>query len=518
MTDPATAEHTITQLLHELDRRRKTRFRLNATRPINRLPVELLAFIFSQVQNCEPWSLFPPATMEEMKGFHSWLKLTRVCIHWRRTAISEPSLWARVYLPSDMKNQKGFLEMLLERARSFPLNLHRLLRSDDFAFWTLDKTLEEYQAFATRYSTQLRSLRLTSAGVSSTSSQLWKIFDYTFPQIQEIHLDIRSDDYDPVSNSLHRILSNEGNSIRRLSLTYVPWPAGASHLPHLTHLALRWQQPESCASYSTFLDTLQGCPRLQFLALHDAGPLATNADAVAGRVVRLPCLRRIEISWANTPAIWSPRVLLGHLDFAEDAEILLYAQYMFHNDYLAEVLSHLPPKRYLDRVSKLQLRKSGDTAILFRGESMCIDSTVRHDVYIRGFVPYLANVSTLIFDQAITVDQTNISMLLSPSHFSTIRFLHPTNFIPLVQALTDPNGYIAQSPPTEIYLPATSVEEMSKRYPLYRSKLQRYRDKDVSIVNREHLKQPALKLIFHQAEAALKPPFEGPLRRIVRGK
>jgi hypothetical protein len=85
----------------------------NALVPLHRLPLELLQYIFQcTVYQGRP-SLFGSSHV-----LQDALKLSSVCVHWRKCATAEPSLW------SVMMNPAGnLLPIILARSREIPLHI-----------------------------------------------------------------------------------------------------------------------------------------------------------------------------------------------------------------------------------------------------------------------------------------------------------------------------------------------------------------------------------------------------------
>ena len=439
-----------------------------------------------------------------------------------------------------MRNWKGTENLLLERAQSFPISLYQHLRPHDL--WAIlfhDSSKNLLSAAMRRCAGQVRSMYLTcSSGTVLRASHYCKNFEHNFLRIEDLHLDLLFDDHAPVSTALQRMLRGARCSIHRLSLSNVLWPLGPTGLlPHLTHLSLKYpkhQESEADPTFGEFLDMLQNSPQLQFLSLHDARPTPVDFHTTGSRVVHLPRLRRIEISWTDSPRHRMSRLLLGHLSIKKSTEILLYALWQqdsnnVHSsyserypDFLVGAIAHLPSKPYLECVSTLQLRRSDNPAILLRGRSMCIESrSYAPDVrqIILGFSPRMPNASTLVFDQPILEHPNDISIFYAPCHFKTIQFLRQVDFLPLCKALLDPQKQVVfPTPPSEVCVDVNTALDACTRYapntPIISSK-KRTNDPDPEYgvgtpFSRDHLGKPPF--ILRICKALPKPPFEVPLR------
>jgi hypothetical protein len=78
--------------------------RRNSLSPVNRLPIELLALVFSMVQ--AHWREFS----------NSWMVVTRVCQQWRTVALNSPSLWKCIKFGSPRLAKE-----MITRAKGLPL-------------------------------------------------------------------------------------------------------------------------------------------------------------------------------------------------------------------------------------------------------------------------------------------------------------------------------------------------------------------------------------------------------------
>ncbi|KAJ7046910.1 hypothetical protein C8F04DRAFT_1227078, partial [Mycena alexandri] len=102
------------KVLDQLERSKKAAYRqLNAIRdPVARLPLEISSEIFLQ---CLSFSPKPPADPHAAPMF-----LLNICNAWTNIALSNPALWAAVYIrcPCD-----ELLRIWLKRARGYPLSV-----------------------------------------------------------------------------------------------------------------------------------------------------------------------------------------------------------------------------------------------------------------------------------------------------------------------------------------------------------------------------------------------------------
>ncbi|KAK7676233.1 hypothetical protein QCA50_020813 [Cerrena zonata] len=94
-------EQTRREIEHDIDQHLQAvinlRRRLNTLIPINRLPPELLATIFSFCQDGH-WYLNSQPNSRHIAMALRWIITAGVCHHWREVALQTPRLWARVDL------------------------------------------------------------------------------------------------------------------------------------------------------------------------------------------------------------------------------------------------------------------------------------------------------------------------------------------------------------------------------------------------------------------------------------
>ncbi|KAI0311943.1 hypothetical protein OF83DRAFT_706754 [Amylostereum chailletii] len=86
----------------------------NSLAPISRIPVEILAFVFSFLAISEP------PVLKRGVGQPGWMKVTEVSHRWRSAAFENPRLWTRI--PAHALNARWIREMAA-RSKSVPLAL-----------------------------------------------------------------------------------------------------------------------------------------------------------------------------------------------------------------------------------------------------------------------------------------------------------------------------------------------------------------------------------------------------------
>ena len=282
----------------------------------NRLPKEILTSIFEALQDNHIFNdLFPPATELELANWHSWMVVTRICGHWRRIALSTPTLWKNVYakrvyreLDSDDKQDNGGRDydipiMLIERSR--PASLNCTVNELECGFYS---TVEEpdglYKALRDNVH-RLEGLQLSTA--SSLNETLLDILDIPLLHLSSLQIRIKDDlivsEVTPKQTELPRLSGGGPSNLRKLSLWgYTSWPYNT--FPRLTHLSLHEQL--TTPTLNQFLDILQALPGLEVLHLERAGPdIRSRTMVLPRRRIHLPNLReaRFLVSRLNPMSI-----------------------------------------------------------------------------------------------------------------------------------------------------------------------------------------------------------------------
>lgn len=98
----------------------------NRYAPVNKLPPEILAFVFSglmtSLDTLEMESL-PLVSPERIK----WPVVNRVCRYWRRAALYSPQLWTTIQITGDITTSaacRRFASLSLARSGALPLAVH----------------------------------------------------------------------------------------------------------------------------------------------------------------------------------------------------------------------------------------------------------------------------------------------------------------------------------------------------------------------------------------------------------
>lgn len=287
----------------------------NSVQPINRLPPELLAQIFSETQVRLPSFLPVPRT-----GGHDyftydwcwWIFLLQVCRHWRSIIASSPALWSTICSSNRAPES-------LRRSHGVELTVYLGVRSRDFSSPLMDGL--------TPHTSRFKEFHMLTKGNKDLLEH--QVFASPAPRLNS--LSIEFEEGGDLSGVLPPIFCGHMPALKQLALRhFTSWPKGYFH--HLTSLCLSYQQESSLPTTANFLDFLESSPRLEELALIQGGPirpLGTDVAPPAGRLISLKRLRKLDLGeWPSAVAVSR---LLRHLSLPRKAEMYIWGN-VFAND------------------------------------------------------------------------------------------------------------------------------------------------------------------------------------------
>ena len=250
--------------------------RRNTLAPISCLPPETLATIFSFLSPDEG-------------DFHlDWICFSRVCRHWRETALNYPRLWSHInfrVLYDSYKNTEGapaIIAEILARAKTVPLHL-------DFNLHLVEPGNDAFLQQIDAHISQTRHLRVTGPLISV------KPLVSSAPILESLSL-LRTDSYTiPIPSDLFNCTTP---SLRILELENFDISWKAPLLKGLQSLELRYLSVEAPPELEDWLDALNEMPQLKTLSLHSATPVAPPAPLISepSRTITLPSLTKFHIS------------------------------------------------------------------------------------------------------------------------------------------------------------------------------------------------------------------------------
>ena len=153
----------------------------NLSAPINRLPQVVLWKIFEELAGIRTSELTRPEDNAYGVASNKWMRIQRVCKHWRQIALADPFLWNTIKcdpirdkahcVPGDQ-----YILEWLSRARDAPLDIY--IRD-------MERLSEGVLQQLSARSANLRSLRVSAI---SHYKQLFTFFQDAAPILESLHL------------------------------------------------------------------------------------------------------------------------------------------------------------------------------------------------------------------------------------------------------------------------------------------------------------------------------------------
>ena len=278
--------------------------RCNTFSLINQLPTEILTSIFFTLQDDASdafHELFPPATAEELATSHSWMVITQVCRHWRRTALSTPTLWknldAKKIHPTPLAGWNDTIPILLiDRSRPGPLHFNCTIATAQRGEPEPEGLYKALWDNAYR----LETLRISASG-GFIDEAVFNILETPLhlPRLSSLQLRVGGDqavsrnnmqpELDPGEGELPELFGGGPSNLQRLPLwSLTSWRFHT--FPRLTHLSLHNQI--TTPTVNQFLDILEVLPSLEVLHLERTGPeIPLPTTTLPKRQIALPNLR-----------------------------------------------------------------------------------------------------------------------------------------------------------------------------------------------------------------------------------
>jgi hypothetical protein len=249
--------------------------RRNMLAPISRLPPETLAMIFS----------FLSSAFDKEGKYLKWLNATRVCHHWRETALSYPYLWSHINFTRLVRLPPVGIASILARAKMAPLHLEANLQHWSKAqLKTFEKQLEplishtRHLSISGKYPTGLKRLVSPAPVLEILSLSHISLSPPIVP-------DALFDGIAPKLANLELIGCN------------INWKSPL--LKGLQTLQIWGPSEEARPTLEDWLDALNEMSQLKVLTLHSSTPIAFDDDMLLSepqRAITLPSLTRFNIS------------------------------------------------------------------------------------------------------------------------------------------------------------------------------------------------------------------------------
>jgi hypothetical protein len=319
----------------------------NALRPVNRLPLEVLASCATFVSDTDPRSIVP---------------LTHVCRYWRKAISSSPRNWASIATA-----WKRLIPLCLERAGAVPLTVNITVSDIGSGEDLLESLLPNVP--------RVTSLRLTGySSVEAVAQDLPGFFDSPIPKLVSLELQQSVAPVQPFPSDETPTppVFRDIRTLKSLHLTQTPIYPALFHITSLVELKLiGYTTPFDLRTFVRFLGSHL---TLEFVEL---GIRFTDSPAVA-RKVSLPQLRHFSITCSE--AVDSKR-LLAYITFPRRIrlEVLLTKPGDFpgFESLLPSSLSHI--QELLHPISTVKTQWAPPTLQLFGNNSfLSLNALGRH--------------------------------------------------------------------------------------------------------------------------------------------
>lgn len=284
----------------------------NTLIPVNRIPPEVMAMIFANMQQRLPSFVPIPETGEYGDQHRSWLAVVHVCRHWRGIAATFPVLWSSI-------DSHIIPRTFLRRSKSVPLSLYLDVRHPQPGITPgLIKSLA-------RQSHRIEQFHINTIHYDD-DTPIFSLLKRPAPHL--VSLTIATDGRE--GDALPPIFAGIMPKLKHLTLEcFTSWPQG--YFRNLTHLFLYHQLKTLRPSTSVFLDYLECSPHLEELALIGAGPTRDDTHdfplVPKERLVSLSRLRELVFGdfFEEIIAVRPVARLLSHLLRPRTSKLLVWA-------------------------------------------------------------------------------------------------------------------------------------------------------------------------------------------------
>lgn len=247
----------------------------NSLQAVNRLPPEVLAMIFKEIQQHLPSFVPLPDDENSFNNQHKdWLVTTHVCRHWRGIVAACPRLWSTI-------DSHLIPRTFLKRSGNGPLTLYLGVREPGITQSLIEALVPQSHRFQEFH---------VAVDVWDGATPVYSLLNHPAPHLSS--MTIINSGRDGV-DSLPPVFAGHMPNLRQLTLEFfTSWPTG--YFEQLTHLCLYHQCLISRPTTSQFLDYLDSCPQLIDLVLVAAGPTRDEAtDFPAPPATRSVTLRHL---------------------------------------------------------------------------------------------------------------------------------------------------------------------------------------------------------------------------------
>ncbi|KAI0708716.1 hypothetical protein C8T65DRAFT_649815 [Cerioporus squamosus] len=312
MVAPSAISDAEQALAQNLDKRiTETSTMINASRPVNRLPTELLITIFRYVHGSPPKNQYSAVFVGYRQRHLPWYPMIAVCRHWHSIVCATPMLWWLVRVLPETRMEH--VELVLSRSKELPIEV-------DIYF---PHNVAPYMEVLLRHRPRLASFHVQDLR-RSQASHVDKFIQHPMPGLHTLNMWLNPvldpmDDDDDDEDETPAVVEEEEEfmlqlsldsypELRELSLRGVglqgPLPRGPYGLspPRLTHIELRDSISPHC-NIVEFVRFLGDCHHLQTITLVRFRPFEEDFDTLVDLdtldplpvVALAPTLRRLVV-------------------------------------------------------------------------------------------------------------------------------------------------------------------------------------------------------------------------------
>ncbi|OJT13735.1 hypothetical protein TRAPUB_9735 [Trametes pubescens] len=311
---------------------------LNAHAPINCLPPEILSLIFVHyaiIFQREQFARFSLSAYHEPeksahKQIYTWLRVARVCRHWREVALQCASLWN--FLVIDERVPEDVLRTFLARSQGMPLTIitHAIHQDQHCGMCVCaeDATANLDAGATVLEETVERATKLNLYLWNVNYDRFWDILMGSASKLTSLHIEAaghdRYDDYmrqhNPAVVVPKLLFKQHPPPLRSLSLTGV----GLAWSNALFYASIRRLELVSCvmtndsgivADLGDLLGALRGMPNLEAFAIDSVS--LPDSEISQYDLVDLPSLQRLRVPIEQQNTL----NMVLHLRFPHDAYI-----------------------------------------------------------------------------------------------------------------------------------------------------------------------------------------------------
>ncbi|KAI0659185.1 hypothetical protein C8Q70DRAFT_1054029 [Cubamyces menziesii] len=265
----------------------RLRARLNAIPIINRIPPEILQYIFETTcSDKDSYSGYASCVVrEKTSGWPFQLTLTHVCRTWRDAALGTPTLWTRI----DYLNDR-LLELFLSRSGAAALSLHIEKQRPDALLQT-----------------QVDRLKRLDVTLTDRADRTFvpTLLQFRAPALECLTILGRNGCPSPPETVSVVLFEEQVSSLKALALDHIGWWTPGNVFPCLTHLHLssivgNADAPDEVSYLTMFF---ANTPALQYVHVEGitSGALAAGRPKHDEWRASLPSLRALTCSRSYAP-------------------------------------------------------------------------------------------------------------------------------------------------------------------------------------------------------------------------